>query len=176
MANTRRNKSPGFRGTNKLSQLPSWENPGGLVVNPSALTRTTSVRPSLQGKRCRVIISVTSATKEITISWLVLLIVQIYKRHPVAAAAEVCVPNVKSDKWMDDWTKLHRQQLEKSPVHSRNPLKKEIPSWRGSAVIPQCSEYYWWYNTHSKYKVIGIYRLASFQCQINNILISSKRR
>lgn len=61
-------KSPGFRGTNKLSQLPSWENPGGLVVNPSALTRTTSVRPSLQGKRCRVIISVTSATKEITIS------------------------------------------------------------------------------------------------------------
>ena len=39
-----------FWGTNKLSQLPSWENPRGFVVNPFVLTTTTSVGPSLWGE------------------------------------------------------------------------------------------------------------------------------
>lgn len=44
-------KSPGFESQNKLCQLPSRGNPSGFVVNPSALTRTLSVRPSLQGEK-----------------------------------------------------------------------------------------------------------------------------
>ena len=37
-------------GTNKLSQLPSWENPSGFVVNPSALMRIKCPSTFCRGK------------------------------------------------------------------------------------------------------------------------------